>query len=337
MIYSRLLYLYKKNGNNNKTPLEDYTTEILVGILESNQELLDKFVNNILKIEGKKFTVDSQEKYTLHGDTDCIIDIVIKNEDTTCFIENKVNACEGYRQLERYSTVLKAIKEKQNKNVFLRYCTKYYDSKVVKGIDFLQYRWCDIYRFLEEYKENNLINEYICFLEEEGMSSAGNFNYEDLIVMSRINSTIAKMDECLDSIKETLSIKFNNPNERDYKRLKQIVREENYVVWCDNIISNSKSYISVGFTFQEELKTKAPFLNVDLSIHETNIKYNDVKKIKEELENIFDSNYSDDEELLFSFEKSLSDFMKSHNQFEDICDWFNSKICAVKSLIEKIE
>lgn len=337
MLYNRLLYLYKKHRNNNKTPLEDFTTELLVGILEDDQKLLDKFVNNILKIDGDGFEIDSQEKYKLHKDTDCIIDVVIKNDNTICFLENKVNSYEGDRQLERYSKVLKKINEKQNKNIYLRYCTKYYDPKKINHIDFLQYRWCDVYRFFEQYIDNNLIMEYLDFLEEEGMSSAGDFNYEDLIVMTKINSTIAKMDECLDNIKETLSSIFNEPNERDYKRLKQIMKEENYIIWVEDIISNSRSYMSVGFTFQEDLDTKAPFLNVDLSIHETNLKFNKVVKMKDELESIFDSDYSDDEKLLFSFEKSLSDFISNDNQFEDICDWFNNNIYTVKTLIDKIE
>lgn len=34
--FIRLLKLYKKNTETGKTPLEDYTTEILVGLLEED-------------------------------------------------------------------------------------------------------------------------------------------------------------------------------------------------------------------------------------------------------------------------------------------------------------
>ena len=44
MIYNRLLTLYKKCRNTDKTPLEDFTTEILVGILDGNAELLSLLI-----------------------------------------------------------------------------------------------------------------------------------------------------------------------------------------------------------------------------------------------------------------------------------------------------
>ena len=53
MIYNRLLELYKKNRASEKTPLEDFITEILVGVLENDNELLDSFVNNLkLKVQA---------------------------------------------------------------------------------------------------------------------------------------------------------------------------------------------------------------------------------------------------------------------------------------------
>lgn len=89
MVFNRLLSLYKKNEDSNKTPLEDSTTEILVGILEKDSDLLDNFVNNILKIDGTGFSIESQVKYNLEDDINCIIDIVLSNEESICFIENK--------------------------------------------------------------------------------------------------------------------------------------------------------------------------------------------------------------------------------------------------------
>lgn len=211
MIYSRLLSLYKKNRDSQKTPLEDFTTELLVGVLEEDSEMLDDFVNNILKIQGEGFSIESQVRYNLDSDTNCIIDIVVKNKETICFVENKVHSGEGDRQLERYTKVLKEIEQNEGKNIILRYCTKYYDPKEIQDINFQQYRWSNVYSFLEVYSEDRLVEEYLEFLRSEGMASAGDFNYEDLIVMNRVNSTIAKMDECLDNVRETLIKEFGRP------------------------------------------------------------------------------------------------------------------------------
>lgn len=336
MIYSRLLSLYKAHKNNGKTPLEDFTTEILVGILEENQEILEAFVSEILKIEGSNYSIDSQVKYKVEDDKDCIIDIVIKNDDTICFVENKVNSAEGERQLERYTTLLQGIEKNNNKNIYLRYCTKHYDKKEIPDIDFLQYRWSNVYNFLLDYQDNNLILEYLEFLEGENMSSAGEFNYEDLIVMSRMNSTIAKMDECLDNVKDTLITVFDKPYERDLERLKEVVRSQNYTMWTTDIIGNTGSKIVVGFTFQEDLDTVAPFLSVDFRVECNNDKYDKIKLKKKEIESIFEKDYSEDDYILLSFEKSLSDFISKDNQISLMCDWFNEKIYEVKKSIDLI-
>lgn len=61
--------------------------------------------------------------------------------------------------------------------------------------------------------------------------------------MNKINSTIEKMDECLDNVKDTLIKEFGKPYERDYERLKQIVKDEEYTMWTSDIVANEESYI----------------------------------------------------------------------------------------------
>ena len=82
-VFNQLLKLYKTTGI--KSPLEDFTTEILVSILASNQLLLNAFVNKILVIEGKDFTISSQEHFASEeGIQDCRVDIVIRNSIESC-------------------------------------------------------------------------------------------------------------------------------------------------------------------------------------------------------------------------------------------------------------
>lgn len=50
------------------------------------------------------------------------------------------------------------------------------------------------------------------------MVSAGTFNYEGLMTMKTIYSTIAKMDECVDNIKTKLTETFGN-------HMKEILKE----------------------------------------------------------------------------------------------------------------
>ncbi|HHD2779513.1 TPA: PD-(D/E)XK nuclease family protein [Clostridium perfringens] len=332
-----MLALYKKNRNSEKTPLEDFTTELLVGILEEDNKLLDKFVNKILKIEGENFKIKSQQKYDLEDDINCIIDMVVMNNQSICFIENKVNASEGYRQLHRYSKVLNEIRKVKNQKVYLRYCTKYYDLKEMDTVDFLQYRWSEVYKFLKENNNSSYINEYLEFLRGEGMANAGDFNYEDLIVMSRINSTIAKMDECLNNIENSFVKYFEKPWSNRYKRVKQMDKNKDYCSWKENIINNENSYISLGFSFSSDSNITSPVVHVDFCINKENNKYNIFKMQEKELEKEFTRNCSDEEKLLLVYEKSLSDFLSSKDQIGDITEWFKEKLIDLKKIINNIE
>jgi hypothetical protein len=329
-VFDRLLSLYKKNRNSNKMPLEDYTTELLVAILESDNEILDDYVNNVLLIEGQNFNITSQEKHFLEGDKNCIIDIVIKNDNIICFIENKVDASEGERQLERYSKVLNSIKRNENKDIYLRYCTKYYDRKDVSNIDFLQYRWSEVYKFLTNYEEENIIKEYLDFLRGEGMASAGDFNFNDLIAMTAMNTTIAKMDECLDLVKPKMIELFGNPYQYDYERLKQICKNMRYSMWCTDITGTGYSEVMIGFEFTNEDDSVAPNVVAQIYIGEDNSQYTDLKDeiFKSEIFDYIDTS----EGFLCWFEKPLSDFISSKNQNEEISNWFCENLQKIYEL-----
>lgn len=320
--------MYRKNINKNKTPLEDFTTEILVGTLENNQEILNHFVNEVLKIEGSSFKINSQKKYNLPGDINCIIDMVIENSEIVCFVENKIDSGEGDRQLERYLEVLKDINLTEDKKVFLRYCTKYYDQKDIY-LNFLQFRWSDIYSFFEQYSENVVAANLLEYLRSEGMASAGNFDFNDLLVMTKINSTIAKMDECLDLVKPSLCEYFGKPYQYDYERLKQICKNEMYAMWCTNVLGEGYSEVLVGFKFTNDSNNAAPNLVVQLYLNKDNSKSVHIGEINQI--GVFEY-FLDDEGFVFWFEKPLSDFISSQNQIEEICDWFKDKIKKIYDL-----
>jgi hypothetical protein len=77
--------------------LEDFTTEVLAGILCSDQTLLDSFVSIVLKIEGSDFKLETQKVYS-----NSKINMVFFNDRTLCFLENQVVAPINSKRLERY-------------------------------------------------------------------------------------------------------------------------------------------------------------------------------------------------------------------------------------------
>lgn len=185
-------------------------------------------MNEILLIEGNHFKVETQKKYILQDDTDCIIDVVISNQETLCFLENKVNSLEGYKQLERYKKVLHQFTK--HKNIYLRYCTKYYDLNKISNINFHQLRWRDIYRFLLNYADNETITDFLNYLRRMNMAGPDDFNFNDMQVMNQFLSTISKLDECLDAVTPEFTDIFGAPYSYDFEPLKQVPKFNRYAI-----------------------------------------------------------------------------------------------------------
>lgn len=322
--YIRLLKLYKKNKDSGKTPLEDYTTEIIVGLLKSNNYMLDDFVNDILEISGDSFRIESQRKFYLKNDIDCIVDIVIENEDIICFLENKVNSTEGNRQLERYGKVLDSIFKEEKKNIYLRYCTKYYDKKNINNIDFKQFRWMDVYRFLKKYEECEIVKEILEFMRSEEMSSAGEFDFQDMIVLSNINYTFSKINECFDNVrvifKEILGIS------KQTSTIRQINESNGFWLWMESVFGKGYSEIYVGFSISENEGKVIPRLMVGIKCKKNNDKFNKFNEIINREDSIFDYKYLGDDASNAWFEESISKFLSSKNQLDEIQEWFCERI-----------
>lgn len=317
--------LYNKSRDPNRTPLEDFNTEILVSILQKNQGLLDRYVNQLLCIPGDGFSVTSQRKYPLVNDINCIVDVVFENESILCFLENKVNSWEHDRQLERYKEVLKS---ETSKKVYLRYCTKYYDPKKLDEINFNQFRWIDVFNFFSLYNENELIKEYLEFLRGENMSGSDDLNFNDLITMTTINQTISKMDEILDLTRPKLDELFGKPYQRDYERLKQIPTHERYAILVVDVFGNGYSEIALGFEFSNTEKNSAPNLFVQCYCDKANTKNNEYKRLLKE-EHIFEYTQIEDYGCNGWFEKPLTDFISMKQQQGKIRDWFIERLIDI--------
>jgi len=156
-MFNQLFKLFKRKTK--KTPLEDYTTEVFVCILNQYDDIKNKFCK-LLDLPDDDYIVTTQVMYRLEDDNDCIIDIQLKGIDNICFIENKVDSSEGVRQLERYSKVLDLRLEKETRLV---YCTKYAEEKQIQHHNFKQFRWFEIAKFLKEFEQYIIVRDYISF------------------------------------------------------------------------------------------------------------------------------------------------------------------------------
>ena len=328
-MFSNLLKLYKNSSIN--TPTEDFTTEVLAGILNSNQGILDAFVNTALKIEGVNFKVETQKHFN-----NCIIDMVFENDDTLCFLENKVNSPEGHKQLLKYSNIL----AEKNKTVFLRYCTKFIDNKSPEDYlplvndQFLQLRWVDVYCFFNKQERTYLTSLFITFLKDNDMNTIPEFKIEDIMAFQQFTSTIKKMDACFEIVKPQLeSLGGSAP----FVQNSQLSLFRSYPLVKKNVLSEGYSELTIAFDFEEEDEVR---VHVQCLCTERNKNFNEFKNIIESNSHNLgpDIRHRNQDGWFWAFfQKNLSDFLSEDNPQKEITDWFKLKIEMWKEFMKSTE
>lgn len=307
---NRLLKLYKSSNQKN-TPLENFTTEVLVGILKKDRTLLDKFVNSKLDIPGSNFDIESQVyhfgKY---------IDIEIKNKNTLIFIENKVNAPENDQQLKNYREILDKI-NKEGGHLILS--TRYIEGSY-NLTNFQQIRWLTVYDFLKKNNENDsLINEFLNFMIMNNLGSEVKFKQEDLVQLSSTKEILVKFNEYKIIFKKAfikeISGKFNEPDV--FKRI---------LGYGDLIVQKEYKnglWVGAGLSFNDE-----PRLTVWIWIHKTTI---DNEIIMALLRNEFGENSS----TIKIHEKGLEIFSLLADDEQNIEGWYTINLKKINNFIVK--
>ncbi|MFB4167358.1 hypothetical protein [Virgibacillus sp. JSM 102003] len=171
------------------------------------------------------------------------------------------------------------------------------------------------------------------------MAVAGNFNFDDMLVMNNVSETMSKMDEVLDAMVLEFTGKFGEPYTYDYERLKEIPKHNRYTLWKDDIFPGRRrstdSKIILGFEFYQAETEAYPLLFLSVMCNKRNSSYQKVKDAVHAVEN-FD--YIDDDEggsVWGWYEKPLSDFLPVENQLADIKEWFVSRMEELQSFKEK--
>lgn len=337
-IFLKLLKLCGSTRDN--VPLEDFTTEILAGILISNSYLIDHFVNDVLEVEGEGFKIDTQRIYS-----ESCIDMVFENKSTLCFLENKVGSSENYEQLKKYASILLDNKNIY-KNIYLRYCTKIKDIKLnhsyhpLKEDCFHQFRWKDIYNFLHKnYGNDNFISSFLYYLKEKNMNESDEFEIEDIISIKNTSKILRKIESHIQGITPSFEKNFGKISKIGYR---QLIDSDRYAIYispalkCDK---NKWSEILLAFSLGD---SPYPIISIQVFCDKN---HNQYEKLNDEL-NIFSLELKKEEKHIFYveesewglcgwFEKSLADFLTSDNQEKSINMWFNDCIDLLKIFTNK--
>lgn len=320
-----------------KVPLEDFAVEALTGTLESNSRLLDEFTFKVLGIKGNSFKIKSQRLYRLPDEEkNCRPDIVISNHRSVCFLEIKVEAKEGKDQLPRYA---KALRHHFPKDwpTYLRYCTKYEDSKTdcycsedPKPDDcscefFQQFRWKDIAAFFKPYAGRDpLIADFIEFLKHYNMGTPDDFTVKDLFLMQDMGRVMDKLEAYMQEIKPKFEELFGRINgDTDAGKNIQLRTKDRYIIYKLNVLGKGDSEIGAGFDLSEN-----PSLQVWVWLAD--------EKARDALSKAIDSSAdieNTDVEGL-KFETPLLEFIGKPKSDEKIIYWFFEKFDRLKQFIK---
>lgn len=207
-LFSRLL-----NLNTGSIPLEDFFTEIVAYLFESDKVLLLEWINHLSLFETDNFaeiSIDTQRSYSRLDNhfsdsrPDMVIELSSETQTSTIFIESKVGSSEGFEQLSRYAEILSTLNGLQNKVVL--YITRDYDPKDaetvlrrVPGSDvlFKQLRWYEFFLFLKVRNENNLVQEVLSFMEKYRMARNNCFSPLDVLALNNFPNSLKLMEETL--------------------------------------------------------------------------------------------------------------------------------------------
>lgn len=318
--FERLIKLYR--NSNSITPFEDFTTEILAGILESNQEILDTFVNELLKIEGDDFYLRTQKTYRLNEDTSVRIDLVFENDGSICFVENKVESFEGENQLDNYADVLDQFSG--IKKTYLRYCTKYFDPKKLKKHSFIQFKWSDVAALLSDYKDDHQIEDYYEFLKKHNMADNLEITAKEIFLFENLKHTMSTLDDILERIKPAFISNFGSVGKSDNSS--QMRNWGRYVFMKTGVFGKGpNNQIGVGFYLNE-----IPTLSIWIWTPKGNSKRDTFNTTIEKNKSTFSTVSTDH----CDFKEGMSKFLASDNPVEDIEKWFVDKFTILGKFVD---
>lgn len=335
-MFDKLLKLVKSKSG--KTQLEDFTTELLVELLNNIPKLKNKFCNEFLGLKSNYFTITSQVKYD-----NSIIDIEIKGEDEICFIENKVGSNEGLGidknspeeigQLEKYCNVLDEFARKGFRTKLV-YCTQRDEPKKIVKHSFHQFKWYHIAQFLEPYKEEKLTELFIDFLKKHDMAHDMKLTSKDIVAIENFGRIFNIMNRHMERVKSHFEKLF--PNVKDSRRGKsfeyQLERHNRFCIYSESPVEGEDwAEILYAFELSGNITTHIFF----------GIKSPNYKKFR----NILEGGYLNGTEYLVQhydglgskiyMEKKLGSYINDENSEIEIENWFKDSFLKMDDFRKK--
>lgn len=205
-----------------------------------------------------------------------------------------------------------------------------------------------IFKDNDDFSNDGLIKHFLKYLERQEMSQAIEFTVEDMISMRRMLPSYKAMDECVNNVIPILKNLFGDVDGysrvdiRRSKIIEEMEKNNRYGVYTKKLTDGEEHVtIFVGFLLMDEDKSyRYPLLCIDFYVEEYS-EFLIMADIKSRYQRycggaeIFEYDYDFGKGFNLWYEKPLSDFLGSSNQFQEINEWFSEKIMSIHSYMTR--
>jgi len=294
-LFNTLLRLQSRHTD--RTPLEDYFTELFAYLLQDAPDILAAFLVRfkLTQLPGPVFaSVQTQVRYSrleeheVGSRPDLVLQVESAGELGLVFIESKVGSEEIPGQLQRYAEHLaKQVGVSERVLVFI---TRDYEHKEAadilanvpdSGIQFVQLRWYDVYFFLNKgYSKNWLAREVCRFMEKNRMAQNLQFNPIDLLALTNFGQAKRMMDQSLDGAVLNRLQQFGGSGIKMGVAMQQFERQGRYILIADQL---QGLWVGLGYFMPREDSLSYPRVGLTLEI-DTRVDAESAKAIVEAMQ-----------------------------------------------------
>lgn len=335
-LFSKLL-----NLNTGSIPLEDFLTEVVAYLFNTDKEILFAWLEKLNLLDANASDIDAhistqREFEPLNGHLsssrpDIVIEIVSRKSRDIVFIESKVGSQEGYKQLSRYAEILHKLSGFNHKSLI--YITRDFDPKDETAIfenipktpvKFKQLRWHQFYHFLRCQPNTMLAQEITAFLEEYQMAHNNQFSSIDVIALANFTRSLKLIEETMWGKVSQRFGQILGAVKQKSTALTQVQLHGRYLMIAS--MTGGKWWCGLGFILKTSNLTDYPTVRLMLEV-EPNSQYR--AEIIKVMKNICEEYGWESYELNSSKawagvfrEKSLQDFLSREDHVKAIEEFF---------------
>ena len=243
--------VFRYRQSDNRSPTEDFFTEVFVGTLESSDLLSKSFVGHLLDTDVDSVRFETQ-KTVDQGILDVWVDAHDGDGRHVIAFENKIGAMEGHRQLERYEEHLRS---QCAKTKWLYYLTLHSPTDFepqADGVEFRRMQWFDVYNWIKAWlpgheqaisqRSRVFINEMLALMEEWNMAT--NLNVSDFAAATVYKTRVhGQLIHLMNTVFQETRIPSTKSNQWSY----DYAQMQYSSAWIDD--KRDGVFVSYGFEF----------------------------------------------------------------------------------------